>query len=144
MKPQRVKGQALIEFALLFPLILFLMLGFFDLGRYVIYYTSLSNAVREATRAAVVNNAMLVEADANPNNNSLVTMVKDKAYSLHQADFGEISAVPAPANGPYETIQIIARYQFNPITPGIELVFGGPGGMVLEAQSKMWITPGSQ
>lgn len=144
MKTQKSRGQSLIEFVLVFPLVVFLMMGFFDLGRIIINYTSLSNSVREATRKAIVSNELLVEASDNPTNNTLVTMVKENAYSLKQSDFVIISAAPNIVGGRFETIVINAQYRFKPLTPGIELVFGGPDGIVLEAQSKMWITPGSQ
>ncbi len=62
MRMRSARGQSLIEFALIFPLVLFLLLAFLDLGRGVFYYSSLSNAVREATRAAIVNENYLEDA----------------------------------------------------------------------------------
>lgn len=62
MRFRFARGQSLIEFALIFPLVLFLLLAFFDFGRGVFYYSSLSNAVREGTRAAVVNKYYLEDA----------------------------------------------------------------------------------
>ncbi len=62
MKTSAARGQSLIEFALIFPLVLFLLLAFFDFGRGVFYYSSLSNAVREGTRAAIVNGYYLEDA----------------------------------------------------------------------------------
>ena len=56
MKKQRlIIGQTLVEFALLLPLLLLLLVGFLDIGRAIFYYSSLSNAVREGTRYAIVN-----------------------------------------------------------------------------------------
>ena len=54
-KQSRLSGQTLVEFALLLPVFLVLIIGFFDVGRAVFYYSSLSNAVREGTRYAIVN-----------------------------------------------------------------------------------------
>jgi len=47
-------GQTLIEFSLLFPLFLLLVIGLFEVGRVIFYFAVLNNAVREGTRYAVV------------------------------------------------------------------------------------------
>lgn len=53
-KQHRLSGQTLVEFALLIPFLLTLLIGFFDIGRAIFYYSSLSNAVREGTRFSIV------------------------------------------------------------------------------------------
>ena len=49
------RGQALVEFAFVFPLIALLVFAFIDIGRAVFSYTTLTNAAREAARVAVVS-----------------------------------------------------------------------------------------
>ncbi len=49
------RGQALAEFALIFPILVLLMVALFDLGRIVVAYNSLTNGVREGARLAIVN-----------------------------------------------------------------------------------------
>jgi Flp pilus assembly protein TadG len=51
----RRRGQALVEFALVLPIALMLLLGVFDLGRAVFIYNTLTNAAREGARLAIVN-----------------------------------------------------------------------------------------
>ena len=51
----RDRGQALVEFALVIPLFLLMMLALFDLGRAVFAYNTLTNAAREGARLAIVN-----------------------------------------------------------------------------------------
>ena len=46
-------SQALIEFALISPVLLLLLFGIVDSGRAVFYYDTLSHAAREGARAAV-------------------------------------------------------------------------------------------
>lgn len=46
-------SQALIEFALISPVLLLLLFGIIDIGRAVFYYDTLNHAVREGARAAV-------------------------------------------------------------------------------------------
>jgi Flp pilus assembly protein TadG len=49
------RGQALVEFALVFPLIVLLLFGVFDLGRAVYAYNTIANAARQGARVADVN-----------------------------------------------------------------------------------------
>lgn len=51
----RGRGQALVEFALVIPIFLLLMVALFDLGRAVFAYNTLTNAAREGARIAIVN-----------------------------------------------------------------------------------------
>ena len=56
MKTNRqIRGQGLVEFALVLPLILLVIIVFIELGRIVYYYSALNNAVREGARYAIVN-----------------------------------------------------------------------------------------
>ena len=54
---ERARGQALVEFAFVFPIIVLLAFGFIDIGRAVFGYNTLTNAAREAVRVAAVNQA---------------------------------------------------------------------------------------
>lgn len=49
------RGQALVEFALVIPIFLLLLVAIFDLGRAVFAYNTLTNAAREGARTAIVN-----------------------------------------------------------------------------------------
>jgi Flp pilus assembly protein TadG len=49
------RGQALVEFALILPILVFLLTGFFDIGRVVLAHDALSHAAREAARYAIVH-----------------------------------------------------------------------------------------
>ena len=51
------EGQSLVEFALILPVLLLLIVGVFDLARIVFDSTTLSAAVREGTRYAIVHGA---------------------------------------------------------------------------------------
>ena len=51
------RGQALAEFAIVFPLLMLLFLAVIEFGRFVLTYEALSNAVREGTRWAIVHGA---------------------------------------------------------------------------------------
>jgi TadE-like protein len=51
------RGQAMVEFALIFPIFILLMVGLFDLGRVIWVNDTLANAAREAARYAIVHGA---------------------------------------------------------------------------------------
>lgn len=51
----RSRGQSLVEFALVFPLLVLLMLALVDIGRAVFTYNAITNAARETARLAIVN-----------------------------------------------------------------------------------------
>jgi len=54
-RASRSRGQALVEFALVFPVALLLLLAVVDIGRAVFIYNGLTNAAREGARLAIVN-----------------------------------------------------------------------------------------
>ena len=55
MRRPRQRGQALVEFAFVFPIIALLAFAFVDIGRAVFQYNTLANAARQAARVAIVN-----------------------------------------------------------------------------------------
>ncbi len=52
---QRMKGQGLVEFALILPLLLLLLLGIFEFGRVLFIYSNLFNAAREGARYGITS-----------------------------------------------------------------------------------------
>lgn len=58
-------GQALVEFALIIPIFILLVMGIFDLGRAVYGYNTANNAAREAARMAIVDQTLThIKAEA--------------------------------------------------------------------------------
>lgn len=51
----RARGQSLVEFALVFPIIVLLIAGFVEIGRAVFAYNTIANAARQGARVATVN-----------------------------------------------------------------------------------------
>ncbi|HEX6474924.1 MAG TPA: TadE family protein, partial [Candidatus Limnocylindria bacterium] len=52
---QQPRGQALVEFALVLPVLILLLVGIFDFGRAVYAFNTVNNAAREAVRLAIVD-----------------------------------------------------------------------------------------
>lgn len=53
--PSSLKGQSLVEMALLLPVLLLLSVVTFDLGRGIYYYSAVYNAAREGARYGIIN-----------------------------------------------------------------------------------------
>ncbi len=55
LKIRRQRGQGLVEFALILPLLLLMMMGIVEFGRIFFIYANLFNAAREASRVGIVD-----------------------------------------------------------------------------------------
>jgi Flp pilus assembly protein TadG len=162
-------AQSLIEIALLLPVALFLLLGFLDLGRAVYYYATLSNAVREATRYAIVHRDSLEQI--NPITTAQLSCAQQRTQQIASHDlliwnkldgylfniadttaYTDLSVctdITVNAKDQYEKVAVNATYCFSPITPGITLIIGTgstdcPNGLAITAGSSMWVTPGAK
>jgi Flp pilus assembly protein TadG len=63
-RARRAGGQSLVEFALVFPIIVLLIATFVEIGRAVYTYNTIANAARQAARVAIVNQlADITECD---------------------------------------------------------------------------------
>lgn len=130
---RRTRGQALVEFILIIPIVIFSMTVFLDLGRAVFGYISLSNAVREGTRFAIVH-----PLDTAADIDAVEKAVKDSAAGLHP---DSINVVVTPPVSPDHHVIIQADYQFSPVTPGLEMILGTGNEITLNASSKMEVAP---
>ena len=52
---RRDRGQSLVEFALVIPIIVLLIASFVEIGRAVFAYNTVANAARQGVRVAIVN-----------------------------------------------------------------------------------------
>lgn len=144
---KRYSGQTLVEFALIIPIALFLIIGFFDLGRAIFYYSSVSNMVREGARFATIDTnaavgpyqkniefmngyAFMIPA-LNINPDALCDIEGPCTFSSQDG----ILVVTITRDSP--TVSITATYSFVPITPGIAALLGNSGTINLVAQSTM-------
>jgi Flp pilus assembly protein TadG len=115
-------GQALVEFALIFPILLLLIVGIFDAGRLVFAYNDITNAVRTGARVAIVDQTAGVARNA----------VIDQATSLGltPADITISYLEPdlsGPCPAPYDlgcVAQVEARFSWRAITPIVGNILG--------------------
>lgn len=155
------RGQSLIEFALLLPLLIFLILGFFDLGRAVFYLSTLNTAVREATRDAIVFPSTVYDSYIKGSTSELTSRIESSlgeflytkelkdACIPSQAGVCEVvpSLIPStpPPTDPsvaYDPkVQVTITYQYKAITPGLAALIGGGGTIPITVNSEMLLAP---
>ena len=89
------RSQALIEFALISPVLLLLLFGIIDIGRAVFYYDTLSHAAREGARAAVRASTTL------PTNADVLSTVTTQLVGMQVTEpcpQGPVTAATPPSN----------------------------------------------
>jgi Flp pilus assembly protein TadG len=119
------RGQGLVEFALVLPLILLLIMGFVDFGRAIYAYNAVSNAAREGSRAAIVNQ---FAADVEQRASSQATALGIPASCAGAGQPGVcVSYAPPDATVVCPAIACVATvtvtYRFAPLTPIISTVW---------------------
>lgn len=111
-----VRGQSLVEFALILPLLLLMLMGVLDLGRAVAAYNSVSNAARSAARVAIVDqNADVVEQAANEEAFGLVPLIVDFDPNANSDDPCEINVC---------AVWVEVSYEYVPATPIVSNIVG--------------------
>lgn len=104
------KGQALVEFAMVVTLFLFLLMGIIDFGRFLYIKHSLDKATREAARAAVV------ELDSAASVNTAKQLCQDiltQPWSPIHADSGHLSVEAEVVQvGGADALSVQASYLF--------------------------------
>lgn len=119
------RGQALLEFALILPLIVLIILGTFDLGTAVYANTVISNAAREGARTGIIPGS----SDAQVRSAVIGTAI---GIPLQNSNIPPITRDPTAG-----TITVRVVYPIQPFTPLIGKFFGPSGTLTLTAQATM-------
>jgi Flp pilus assembly protein TadG len=109
--PRRARGQGLVEFALVVPIVLLIIFGIIDFGRAIYAYNTIDNSARTAGRVAIVSQT---------------------ASSIQTAAINQAVALAIPATNvtishdgcaiSYSIgciVSVTVTYAFHPITPVI-------------------------
>ena len=127
-RASRDRGAAAVEFALLLPLLLFLVFGIIDFGRALNAQITLTQAAREGARLAALGS---------PN---VVSGTQAAATGLSPVSVSVLTSCPSGA-GPGINAKVRATYSFTFITPinAIAHMFGSSfgSGMTLTATGVM-------
>lgn len=106
------RGQSLVEFVLVVPVLLLLLAGIFDFGRHFFTRLTLRHAVAEAARFAVTGNQLIDPDSGQPMTRaeSIVQVIVDKAGDLN-VDVTGIRITPPDGGAPGDVVQISATYR---------------------------------
>jgi Flp pilus assembly protein TadG len=119
----------LVEFALILPVLLLLLMGLFDFGRAIYAFNTISNAAREGARIAIIDQKVvtgpdfyLAEQEAANQATALGLVPSDNAQVRLQVLQPDGTA--CPGNWVGCVAQLRVQYQFNAITPIIGAFIG--------------------
>jgi len=107
------KGQALVEFAIILPLLLLLVMGIFQFGMMINSYLTIQNITREGARAAVVGSM----------DSEIIQKMKQISPTLNH---NQLSIDITPSQGirrSGESLTVKASYQYPMTVPIISNLF---------------------
>jgi Flp pilus assembly protein TadG len=119
------RGQALVEFALVLPILVLVVLGIFDFGRAIFAYNTVSNAAREAARVAIVNQTdagIVAEAVDHAVALHLDPTAVDISYANSDLSGGPPCNVTPRRNGC--VVEVTVTYEYNAATPFVDALVG--------------------
>jgi Flp pilus assembly protein TadG len=131
-------GQTMVEFALVFPIFIVLLIGLVEGGRYVFYAESLNHAVREGARYAIIhggNSSAPTGPPHDPSGAAVQQAVRDAAVGF--SDPAAIQFPVGPTWSPFNndrgsSVTVNVEYTYMPIVP----VFGA---ITVEAEATLVI-----
>jgi hypothetical protein len=128
----RSRGQGLVEFALVFPILMLLLIAVFDLGRLVFAYNDITNAARSGARVAIVDQTAGVAQTATINQaTSLGLKPADVTIDYLREDL----AAPCPTPKQLGCVaHVEVKFAWSAITPIIGSIVGP---VTVTAESKM-------
>lgn len=123
----KAKGQSLVEFALVIPILLLVIFGLFDLGYAVFIKNMISNAAREGARTGII----ITKTDAD-----IRARVNAAAPGLNLST-AQIAIIPSPNRHFNQPITVTVTYTYVPLTPVIGRITGSvplssTSGMIVE------------
>jgi TadE-like protein len=143
LRPNRRRGagQGLVEFALVLPVFVLVLVALFDLGRGVFAFNTLTNAAREGARLAIVNQDVATIVSRAKSQTQIVEL-EDPSVSVAFYQVGQDGSPDLDhpcdlvAVGCLAVVSFEATYQ--PFTPMIaNLVF--KDGVTFEARSVLGV-----
>ncbi len=118
-------GQSLVEFALILPIFILMIVGLFDFGRAIYAYNTVSNAAREATRVAIVNQTEAgIKAEAVKQAVSLNLTSADVSVSYSNANLSGGAPCNATPRQNGCIVAVVVTYQYTAATPIVSNLVG--------------------
>jgi len=109
-------GQSLVEFALVLPVLLLIVLGSLDLGRVFYYEISIANAAREGVRVA--SNYTKTDSD-------IRAAARNEVSSQFSLPDSDIAISPSPTRSPGQPVTVTVSHDFSAVTPMLDRIMEG-------------------
>jgi len=110
-------GAATVEFVLLLPLFIAILIGGFDLGRYVFLKNELTSAVQDAGRFAMIRGS----SSPNPATEANIRVFAQQRIVFNDINNVLISVTFIPDNRPGSTVRVRAEANFTALAGLLEL-----------------------
>ena len=121
------EGQSLVEFAMILPILLMLIMGILEFGIMLNSYLSVRNASREGARVAIVGSTDI----------EIKNLILTISPSLNSTDLTVVVTPSAGSRKSGDPITVEVQYNYHFTVPIISGIFGS--GIVLKAQTIMRI-----
>jgi Flp pilus assembly protein TadG len=121
------RGQSLVEFALILPVLILVLLGILDLGRAVYAFNTINNAAREAGRLAIVDQTVAdIQAEGEAHAASLGVDAADVDVSFFLTAAGPSTACAHVGTPRVTECTALVRvpYEYTAATPIIGSIVG--------------------
>ena len=126
------RGTALVEFALLAPLLFLLLFGIVDFGRALDYYNQMTQLAGQGARAASVNRA----PDGTPLSNANLYEIQQQLATTYTAQpelkKGIVVCITHVPSGTQDYVTVRTSYKFN-FLPLVGAAAGALGGLNLSS-----------
>lgn len=112
----------MVEFALILPVLLLLLMGIFDFGRFILAYNTVSDAARDGARVAIVNQRSSDICQIAAERAVAIALPTTCAANVTAVGVYVTSSCGTVAINCRQTVQV--RYQLQPITPILGSIIG--------------------
>lgn len=129
MRRKAQAGQSAVEFALILPILVLLLMGVFDFGRAFYYYSVVANSAREGARAGIYS--------AGTSDASIRAQVHSYAVGLPGLTDSMIQ-IARSGSGLNTNVKVTVTYEYDAITPIIDKFLPG-GKITLSSASTMQV-----
>ncbi|HKL42546.1 MAG TPA: TadE/TadG family type IV pilus assembly protein [Clostridia bacterium] len=113
-KVKNIKGQAMVEFVLILPVFLLLLLGMADISRVISANFVLENASRSAARVGVISNS----------DSEIITAIENGTDSLDASSITYTITPTEGTRGSGDELTVEINYTVDILTPIVSNVLG--------------------